>query len=321
MIARLNRRFEMGERCITPAVWRHWLWGCDLHAAPMPVFNECHLLGLLIARHKAHFEPCSMNIRLGDALPNIVFPDKMAAELTLRQLRDATEDLQMHWKQHCVHGDAVVDVMEALWARFGDINLRSQCLDDLASIDPEFPHRVGNSAIKRFVALFCVLFRHVDLETTAAKYEESSEDFDVQPYHRQAGLDAFYDHSMYADLPPASRITYKQDFTGMYHSITQVVYFHFPDYNRKRQESLEEIRKGESFLHCLSVACELRPDIPVIHEDDVWKKGWNWLLLSGGTVYLVAPPSTVLTASTMWHLLTAAAQPPPAGPPEFPSRA
>lgn len=92
---------------------------------------------------------------------------------------------------------------------------------------------------------------------------------------------------MYANIPPASRVIYKQDFAGMYQSITQVVYCHFPDYARKGQFGLAGIRSGKSQLHCLSVAMELRPYIPLALEDDAWKEGWNWLLMLGGKVYLV----------------------------------
>ena len=44
---------------------------------------------------------------------------------------------------------------------------------------------------------------------------------------------------MMADLPPAARIIYKQDFQGMYHCVTQVVYMHFPSYDRKQQHENE----------------------------------------------------------------------------------
>lgn len=305
-LAELNRALEAGSPCVDDKAWSTWLWGCDLHEPLSPCFNRCHLLGLLLARHKARFEPGLMDVRLGESLPNVVHPSKRACELTLRQLRDAAEDLQMHWVEHCKCGDGVVDCVEALWTRFGDLNLstQTQTLDDLGSIDPDISGRMSNAAIRRFVVLFCVLFRHLDLESSAVQISDSMPfDLDIQNYHRQAGLDAFYEHAMYADIPPASRVVYKQDFAGMYHSITQVVYFHFPDYARKRQIGLEDIRSGKSHLHCLSVAMELRPDIPLTLEDDMWKEGWNWLLVSGGKVYLVSKDQGVFTAETIWQLL------------------
>jgi hypothetical protein len=300
-IAQLNRALECGQTFLDEKIWQEWLWETDLHAPLCPLFNRSHLLGLLIARHRALHQPC--DVRLGECLPNIVHASKRTCDLTLRQLRDAIEDVQMHWEEHCKHGDGVVDVLDALWVRFGTLNLCPQVgLDDLASVDPENPTRMSNATIRRFTALFCVLYRHLDLEDRC-ECIECPFDFEIEKFHVQAGLDTFYEHAMYADIPPASRITYKQDFAGMYHSITQVVYFHYPDYARKRQVSLEQIVAGTSHLHCLSVALELRPDIPVKMEDDLWAKGWNWSLLSGGKLYLVSPTRRIYTATKIWSLL------------------
>lgn len=298
----LNRMLDRDERCVDDALWQQWLWGTDLHAPLCPHFNRSHLLGLLIARHRAKHDPYS--VRLGESLPGIVHDSKLSCDLTLRQLRDAVEDLQMHWVAHCAKGDGVVDVLDALWARFGELNLAPQLgLDDHASLDPVDPSRMSNAAIRRFTVIFCVLYRHLDLEARAEPTKNTCHGIEIEKYHVQAGLDAFYEHAMYADIPPAARITYKQDFSGMYHSITQVVFFHFPDYARKRQVSMEEIKLGKSQLHCLSVALELRPDIPVKMEDEQWEKGYNWVLLSGGKIYLVTPDREIKCADDIWCLM------------------
>jgi len=302
-LAELNRRLEEGTPFLDESLWRQWLWDCDLHEPLAPSFNKCHLLGLLVARHRAKFQ--SSEVRLGDALPNIVHPSAMSSELTLRQLRDAVEDLQVHWADHCKCGDGLVDALDALWCRFGSLNLgENQCLDDLASLDPETPHRMSDACLRRFTVLFCVLFRHLELEAACVHVDTPPpDDLDIQNYHRQAGLDAFNEHAMYSDLPPAARITYKQDFAGMYHSITQVVYFHYPDYARKRQVSLGDIRTGKHHLHCLSVALELRPDIPVWMEDDAWGGTWGWVLLPGGKIYLMSKDRAVFSADSLWQLM------------------
>jgi hypothetical protein len=301
MLALLNHALEKGEMFLDENLWRDWLWRTDLHAPLCPQFNRAHLLGLLIARHRAKHQ--SLVVRLGECLPNIVHAAKRSCDLTLRQFRDAVEDVQMHWAEHCKHGDGIVDVLDALWTRFGEFNLCEQIgLDDLACVDPQIPTRMSNAAIKRFTAIFCVLYRHLDLEASC-KIVDRAPNVQIENFHVQAGLDAFYEHAMHADIPPASRITYKQDFAGMYHSITQVVYFHYPDYSRKRQLPLNEILAGKSFLHCLSVALELRPDIPVRMEDELWAEGWNWMLLSGGDVYLISPLREVFSAESIWSLL------------------
>jgi hypothetical protein len=304
MLSKLNQDLEAGRATLGEESWNEWLWGSDPHAALCPNFNQCHLLGLLIARYRATFQPESMAVRLHDSLPMIVHGSKVISDLTLRQLRDVLEDLQMHWDLHMLDWDKALAVLDGLLARFGALNLVPQAHDDLASIEPETPLRMGNAAIRRFTVTFCVLYRHAHLEMTCVEHDTPCEpELSVQTYHVQAGLDIFYEHSMFADLPPAARLIYKQDFSGMYHCVTQVVYFHFPDYARKRQQSLDEIRAGGSPVNCLSVALELHPDIPVVMEDEMWHSGWNWMLVSGGKVYLIAPDRSVHRAQSLWTLM------------------
>jgi hypothetical protein len=90
----------------------------------------------------------------------------------------------------------------------------------------------------------------------------------------------------------------------MYNCVTQVVYFHYPDYRRRTQQGLEDVRGGRSLVNCLSVALELEPDIPVCYEDDSLKPGWNWMLVAGGRVYLVSPEREVFTGACIWPLLS-----------------
>ena len=300
----LNRDIEAGCPTLSEDTWMQWLWGSDPHATLAPKFNKCHLLGLLISRYRATFQPESMDTRLHDMLPSIVHGSKVASELTLRQLRDALEDLQLHWGRHTQNWDNAIAALDALFARFGAFNLRPQTHDDIASIEPETPLRMGNAAIRRYTVTFCILFRHAYLEMTCEDHPgPSTPDPSIQTYHVQAGLDSYYEHAMFADLPPAARLIYKQDFAGMYHCVTQVVYFHYPDYARKRQLPLEEIRSGNSSLHCLSVALQLYPEIPVIMEDEMWREGWNWMLMSGGSVFLIAPNRVAHRATGLWSLM------------------
>lgn len=303
-MAELNRDIEAGRATLSEETWSEWLWHSDPHAPLSPKFNACHLLCLLIARFRAEFQPEDMSMRLHDALPSIVHGSKLASELSLRQMRDALEDLQLHWDLHTRDWDKAIVMLDALFARFGALNSRPQTHDDLASIEPETPMRMGNAAIRRFAVTFCVLYRHAHLEMTCEDHPgPTPPEMSIQSYHVQAGLDSFYEHTMFADLPPAARLIYKQDFAGMYHCVTQVVYFHFPDYARKRQQSLDEIRAGNSPLHGISVALQLHPDIPVVMEDEMRKVGWNWMLMSGGKIFLIAPDLTAHRAACIWTLV------------------
>jgi hypothetical protein len=98
---------------------------------------------------------------------------------------------------------------------------------------------------------------------------------------------------MLADLPPASRILYKFDFQGMYHCVTQVVYMHYPSYERRRQVDLARIRASDvPPVHTLAVLQQIYPEAHLAYEDEaLLKQGWSWVLLAGGTLYLVHCPS------------------------------
>lgn len=301
MIDLLNEKFEIAhENVLTNELFNKWVFLTDLHEE-YATFNENHLLALLLARCKAKYEP--VNVRLGDVFENFVNSSKRTDELTLRQFRDAVEDLQSHWNEY-FECEKIIELLDGLFTRFGSLNLVPQTnLDDITNIDPTCTYRMSNEAIRRFSVIFCVMYRHVYLDLSSEMAPTKQNNLQIENYHRQAGLDAFYEHAMYSDLCPAARITYKQDFAGMYHSIPQVVYFHFPDYVRKRQINLDEIRSGVKHLNCLSVALEMKPDIPVKFEDELFPESWHWILLPGGKIYLRSPECKTYTAESLWSLL------------------
>lgn len=303
-----NRDLEAGDRTLPERVWAEWLWGADLHEPLRPTYNRAHLLGLLIARYRARFQPEAMAVRLNTLLPAIVHGGALASDLTLRQLREASEDLQMHWADHTADWDAALGALDALFARFGALCLVERPHDDLTAVDPSHPHRLSPAAIRRYTALFCVLYRHAHLAATATDLGGGAPapNPHVQNYHVQAGLEAFYLHAMHADLPPAARILYKQDYAGMYHCPTQVVYYHFPSYERRRQLPLEAVRAGQPPINALSAALELHPAVRVVMEDELPPRAWHWALMGGGSVYLVGPDRRAWTGSSVWSLLALA---------------
>lgn len=308
MLALLNKQLENDTSELTDHNWREWLWKCDINAALCPRFNRFHLLGYLLARHKAKHESQITSVRIGELMTNMIHASKKISDLSLRQFRDVTEDLQMHWKEHSRH-HTIVDLMDGLFAKFGMLLQSSSVThDDMASVNPNTPTRMNDAAMRRFVVLFGVLYRHLDLEASATTLDTPPIQMDIQQYHMQAALDAFNEQAMHVDIPPGSRAIYKLDFAGMYHSISQVVYFHFPNYARKRQISIEDVKRGIQQFYCLSVAMELRPDIIVILEDELRPAAWHWILLSGGAVYLSSDDGTVYNADCIWNLLTLSEQ-------------
>jgi hypothetical protein len=67
-------------------------------------------------------------------------------------------------------------------------------------------------------------------DTRAANF-----DCGIRIHHIIAASDDFNRISMYWDLPPAAKINYVHEFRGYFNCISQVVYFHDPEYQRRSQ--------------------------------------------------------------------------------------
>ena len=308
-ISELNRILEAGED-MPPTLWDTWLWHIDPaeETSVDCALNKMHLVGLLIARYRALREPHLTNIVL--SLPHIIHGKLRVCVLTPRQLKDVVEDMQLHWARliedpEC--SDALVDTVDACMTRFGEFNTQAFAYEDLNMVDPKSSDRMGHPTIRRFVSIFLILYRHLHMfhscqhvpeETDATAVEA------VQEFHIQASMESFYRHSMHMDLPPAARLLYRQDFAGFYNCISQVVYFHFPSYERKVQLSLQLIRSGkEPPLHSLAPFMEMYPEINLCQEDECWSEGvWNWVVM-GARVYLVNPRKEIFYSKNLLALL------------------
>lgn len=322
-IARWNRAFEANvvPNPLPERAWDEWLWESDLHErlTPAVMLHKGHLLGVLIARFRSRMQPELTRIRLGERFPSIIHGFIMVEDMSLRQLRDTAEDLQMHWPVYTRDWEAASQAVDAVMARLGYfLSLpithgppHPILADDPASLDPERPGQLSLPAIRRFTSLLCVLYRHLSLAALALNEEDDPElgpapHPGVENHHVQAGLEDFYQHSMLADLPPAARLIYKQDFQGMYHCVTQVVYMHYPSYDRKNQITMEELRAPTApLIHALSILTQFQPDAHIVYEDEALRRDkWNWVLLAGGALYLIdGARARVYTSRSLWALM------------------
>jgi hypothetical protein len=295
-LSTLNSLFEAGDSDPPPSIWNEWLWDCDL-AEPVTVdclLNRMHLLGLLIARLRAVREPHLMDVCV--SLPQMVHQSTRVVQLTPRQLKDVVEDLQMHWMRYQdehTDADALAELVDALMARFGSFCLRPYTYDDVNMRDAADADRMSVLTVRRIVTIFCVLYRHLHMMVCANAVKEDEikgvEYPQLEDYHVQASQEAFFKLAMHADIPPAAHLLYQQDFAGFYHCVSQVVYFHYPSYERRVQLSLERVRSGDEPVHTLAPLMELYPEIHLCYEDGKWQSGsWNWVLM-GKRVYLVGP--------------------------------
>jgi hypothetical protein len=327
-IASLNRALESG--CDLPStIWDKWLWKCDLAEPVTPecMMNKMHLLGLLIARYRALKEPSLVDVCL--SLPDVVNFQTNVATLTPRQLKDVVDCMQMHWSRYTesVPTETLIENVDACMARFGMMNLKPCVYDDVNMRDPLCEHRMNQPTIRRFVSIFCVLYRHIHMDHFATEPVIIADSEQIQDCHVQASQDTFFKLAMHSDLPPAARfffsfiyfiinviikinekcrLLYRQDFSGFYHNISQVVYFHYPSYERPDQLSISALRDGvSSAVSTLAPVCEMYPEINVCFEDDIpSENSWNWVLM-GKRVFLLRPDGSVLGSPNILVLLGA----------------
>ena len=302
---------------LPPAVWDQWLWGCDL-AEPVvgdAVLNKMHLLGLLLARYRALKEPRLMDVCI--CLPGLVHRNVSVATLTPRQLKDAVENIQVHWDRYIgtEDDDLLISTVDAFMIRFGAFNVRPFVYDDVNMRDPNCETRMSLHTIRRFVTIFCLLYRHLHMHTMAVTATTVHKCL-LHAFHVQASEDAFHKHQMHAHLPPAARLLYRQDFSGFYHCVSQVVYYHFPSYDRPAQLQLDKICDGSEAVFSLAPVCELYPEIRVCYEDDdifahVNENGqsqqqqeqWTWVLM-GKRIYLLSPHREIFFSSNLMAMVS-----------------
>lgn len=167
-----------------------------------------------------------------------------------------------------------------------------------------------------------------------AKYITAPYHVELFPHHREASTETWWEISIVTDCPIGSIIQYKNKFHALFHSVSQVVYFHYPSYSRQRQLALEEITSTDArwvhdkihdnnpmdtakhtkyLLDCqiniLPLLLQVEPDVALLyehtgagHRPTMAKKAWNWVIL-GRFVLLIDRDMNVYTASDLRSLL------------------
>ncbi len=86
-------------------------------------------------------------------------------------------------------------------------------------------------------------------------------------FHREASLDDFYDLSMISDCPTGSILQYRHKFRYLFHSVSQVIFFHYPTYDRQKQIPMQELQKRDiPQINLLPLLLQVKTDIPILTE-------------------------------------------------------
>ena len=309
-------------------LWDEWLWKTDPeeHFASEVLLNRCHLLGFLFCLSRGlDTQTMVCGGRGMDPRQRLTLMEKPVGGMTLRELKDTIENLQMEWPafvgrlEHnpCAQAnlDAVLQLIDQCVGRFGQLCLRGNgedIMDDLGSVEP-VPGRAGllrvtRACIRRTMNTFLVLYRHLHLLSVCETVPACWCDPGITKYHMEASNDEFNLLCMYITLPVAAKLNYKHDFPGMFNHISQVVFFHNSEYQRIPRASLESLSTA-GVEHVLPALMQLYPSIGVRYEEDHMDLsdsggcvGWFWLVVAG-RVYLVSPSRKVWYSSDVTSLL------------------
>ena len=124
---------------------------------------------------------------------------------------------------------------------------------------------------------------------TSATLAPVNVDLQVQGHHREASLDDFYELSMLSDLAPGYVAQYKFRFAHLFHSTSQVIYYHYPQYHRKIQIPMADLQTQNCCIsNLLPLLRQVEPGVAVFYEHTgagikrVYSQHeWSWLCFSG----------------------------------------
>jgi hypothetical protein len=310
-------------------LWVDWVWKADPEEPfePAILMNRSHLLGLLACRHMAGVMQSSQQPRqkpapdCGDDRMTLL--SKSPSDYTLRELRDTVDNLLIEWPQFvCRLGSnpraadnlaAVAELVDGCFARLGHLAQRpagANLFDDAASTEPHGPEsmRLSRPGLRRLLGSFMALYRHLDLLRRAERAPDRPDaQCEIRKHHVEASNDDFHMLCMNLLLPAAAKLNYKQDFPGMYNHVSQVTYFHNPQYERTPRAELEEILRTGEPAQALPAISQIHPEIELAYEEDAVDLSgptgkWRWLVLPR-RVYLVGPDSRVYHHDNVFHLL------------------
>jgi len=248
---------------------------------------------------------------------------KCPSAYTLRELRDTVDNLLIEWPQFvgrlsvnpraADNLQAVASLLDGCFARLGHLAQTpgdARTFDDAACTEPHTKGlmRFSRPGLRRLLGSFMALYRHLDILGRAEAVSAEPAECELRKHHVEASTDDFHMLCMHMLLPVAAKLNYKQDFPGMYNHVSQVIYFHNPQYERTPRAELSEILQTGDPMQALPAICQIYPDIELTYEEDpVDLSGptgkWRWLVVPR-RVYLVGPDSKIYHNENVLILLS-----------------
>ena len=308
---------ELEQRGVLPVNHSiEWIWGTDptepLNAGAL--LNRSHLLGLLACRHRSILAtpPNSQYIT------GLQIMDTHPEKMNLRQLKDTLDNLCVQLPKMLESPNpptsSAVTLVDACFSRFGfflaegggvDLMNDTVCVEAADPLQPEL-FKINRMCMRRTLNSFLLLYRHLHLATIARQIPPIHRECSLHKHHLEASNDDFDMLCMRTCLPVAAVINYKNDFSCFFNHISQVVYFHYPTYERIKRVPITELQKATP-VQLLPALRLLHPAIQILYEEDKFDITkplgyWAWLVLPG-RIYLAGPKCDVYYSRDLTSLL------------------
>jgi len=263
-------------------------------------YNDMHLagMGLCCLMHETP-DPGFIGFDIAEKLheyhDSILLHKRSLSEMSWRDLTDLVLGLQLEFSEVMQWDDAsgfyaeidLPEILIAVMTRMGfwlshswksvstgdgapaDVDM--DAITGIVDVDSEgwSSIRVGSvihtlDCIHSILSLTKML---LEAQLVTGTYEDCKSTVSLFNHHREASLDEFYEISMLADCLPGSVTQYKHQYRFLFHSVSQVIFFHWPSYQRKVQKAQEAIDCFQiEHMHILPLLMQVNPDIPVLFE-------------------------------------------------------
>ena len=250
--------------------------------------NHMHLVGasLCVLLHRCEQAPFDLRAALGKAAGRVLLSAKPLLDYGIDDLLSLVTALQVQFVSFyalerggygaeidvelvCVqllrHFGSLLAEMEQLQAPGSSVP-PTAAVHGLLDVDADgFCSVRAETIVLLLNALHSMYGLHSLL--TRATLVSSAEGVELHAHHREASNETFFTYSMTSDCVVGSIAQYAHRFAHLFHSVSQVVYYNFPSYNRQTQLQLGQLQRADApAVNVLPLLTELHPDIPVLFE-------------------------------------------------------
>lgn len=293
-------------------MWDIFLWRVDAtsETSAACTLNELHLMFLIVARIRYknetnHYKTKTVKIQDIISNPAADLFRVPVGNMPLRMLIDSIDNIKIMWKEllQLEDLDACYALIEALTTAVGRMCYADNAVldyEDMLDVIEKDKRILSTACIRKLSSFLYLAYRHMHLAASAIELNFDEElQLDLHAHLTTASLDDFYKISMYYDCNIADVLHYRHEFSQMFHSISQVMFYNNTQYCRRKQRPHVEVISGRYTEHMIPLIMQLFPDVHVLYEDDVLPVGFA-IPGSSDTMAEELPSST---ESWLWWIL------------------